>query len=130
MIKAPMKIIRLFTALACIPFFISCGGGSDSGCATGLGVLGGVVCGGSSTPNTAPVANAGLIQNVSLGTLVTLNGSASRDADNDPLTSNWQLTTKPPNPVPDLKLTPKAPPPFTADSRGPYTSTLTVNACK
>ena len=130
MIKAPMKIIRLFTALACIPFLISCGGGGDSGCATGLGVLGGVVCGGSSTPNTAPVANAGLIQNVSLGTLVTLNGSASRDADNDLLTYKWQLTTKPANSVAALTLDTTAAPQFTADLAGTYTITLIVNDTK
>jgi len=125
-----MKIIRLLTALACIPFLISCGGGGDSGCATGLGVLGGVVCGGSSTPNTAPVANAGLIQNVSLGTLVTLNGSASRDADNDPLTYKWQLTSKPASSLAALTLDTSAAPQFTADLAGTYTITLIVNDSK
>ena len=125
-----MKIIRLLTALACIPFLISCGGGGDSGCATVLGALGGVVCGGSSTPNTAPVANAGLIQNVSLGTLVTLNGSASRDADNDPLTYKWQLTSKPASSLAALTLDTSAAPQFTADLAGTYTITLIVNDSK
>ena len=127
MIKAPMKTIRLFTALACIPFLISCGGGGDSGCATGLGVLGGLVCGGSSTPNTAPVANAGLTQNVSVGTLVTLNGSLSRDADNEPLTYIWQLTTKPNNSLAAITSVTSAAPQFTADLAGTYTITLIVN---
>ncbi len=39
--------------------------------------------------NTAPVANAGADQTVEEGTLVTLNGTASSDADNDPLTYLW-----------------------------------------
>ena len=39
--------------------------------------------------NTAPVANAGPDQTVDEGTLVTLNGSASSDADSDPLTYEW-----------------------------------------
>ena len=126
MIKAPMKTIRLFTALACIPFLISCGGGGDSGCTTGLGALGGLVCG-SSTPNTAPVANAGLTQNVSVGTLVTLNGSLSRDADNEPLTYIWQLTTKPNNSLAAITSVTSAAPQFTADLAGTYTITLIVN---
>ena len=125
-----MKIHRLLTALACFPFLISCGGGGDSGCATVLGVLGGVVCGGSSTPNTAPVANAGLIQNVSVNMLVTLNGSSSRDADNDPLTYKWQLTTKPNNSVAALTSDTSAAPQFTADLAGSYTITLIVNDSK
>ena len=125
-----MKIQQLLTALACIPFLISCGGGGDSGCATGLGVLGGVVCGGSSTPNTAPVANAGTIQNVSVGTLVTLNGSASRDVDNDPLTYKWVLSSKPDKSVAALTLDTSAAPQFTADLAGTYTITLVVNDSK
>ena len=125
-----MKIQQLLTALACIPFLISCGGGGDSGCATGLGVLGGVVCGGSSTPNTAPVANAGMIQNVSVGTLVTLNGSASRDVDNDPLTYKWVLSSKPDKSVAALTLDTSAAPQFTADLAGTYTITLVVNDSK
>lgn len=51
---------------------------------------------GQSTPpvfNQAPVANAGPDQNVEAtrpsGALVTLNGGASTDADNDPLTYTW-----------------------------------------
>ena len=39
--------------------------------------------------NHAPVANAGSDQNVSVGTLVTLNGSGSSDADGDSLSFTW-----------------------------------------
>jgi hypothetical protein len=124
-----MKIHRLLTALALLPFLISCGGGGDSSCNAGLGILGGAVCGISgsgSTPNTAPVANAGLVQNVSLKTLVTLDGSASRDAENDTLTYLWELTAKPTNSVAALTVTTSAKPQFTADLAGTYTITLVV----
>ena len=54
------------------------GGGGDAGVA-----------------NVAPAANAGVAQNVTTGTLVTLNGSASSDANSDSLTYLWTLTSKP-----------------------------------
>ncbi len=45
--------------------------------------------------NVAPVANAGVAQNVVAGSLVTLDGSASSDANGDSLTYAWTLTSKP-----------------------------------
>ena len=45
--------------------------------------------------NTAPTANAGTDQSVTPGTLVTLDGSASSDPDNNTLTYSWSLTSKP-----------------------------------
>src|SRR3972149_12285395 len=43
----------------------------------------------ASTPNSAPISNAGPDQTVSPGSLVTLDGSASNDEDGNPLTYNW-----------------------------------------
>jgi len=39
--------------------------------------------------NTAPTAHAGAVQTVNEGSVVTLNGTASVDPDNDPLIYNW-----------------------------------------
>ena len=121
-----MKTLRNLSLLALLPILISCGGGGDSGCATGLGVLGGALCGGSS-PNTAPVANAGVTQNVRVASLVTLDGSGSRDADNDTLTYLWEMTAKPTGSVAALTSTTSASPQFNADLAGTYTITLVVN---
>ena len=121
-----MKTLRTLSLLALIPVLVSCGGGGDSGCSTGLGVLGSVVCS-KDTPNTLPVANAGVIQNVKVTTLVTLDGSGSRDTDNDPLTYLWEMTAKPTGSAAALTSTTSAKPQFTADLAGTYTITLVVN---
>jgi hypothetical protein len=121
-----MKTLRTLSLLALLPVLVSCGGGGDSGCATGLGVLGGAICG-SSSPNTAPVANAGVTQNVSVATLVTLDGSGSRDENNDILTYLWEMTAKPTGSVAALTSNTSAKPQFTADLAGTYTITLVVD---
>ena len=121
-----MKTLRTLSLLALLPVLVSCGGGGDGGCTTGLGVLGGAICG-SSSPNTAPVANAGFTQNVKVATLVTLDGSGSRDENNDTLTYLWELTAKPTGSVAALTSSTSAQPQFTADLAGTYTITLVVD---
>ncbi|GAB3838234.1 hypothetical protein GCM10028799_78530 [Kribbella italica] len=49
----------------------------------------------TSPVNQVPVANAGTAQTVNTGAAVTLDGSGSRDADNDPLTYTWTQTGGP-----------------------------------
>lgn len=95
-------------------------------------VLTGCGGGGGSTPNpapgnTAPVANAGVDQSVATGSTVTLNGGASADADGDPLTYNWTLTTKPSGSNAVLSSTTAVNPTFTADLDGSYVVSLVVN---
>lgn len=119
------KSLRALCLLALLPVLVSCGGGGGD-CSTSIGALGGVLCG-NSKPNTAPVANAGVIQNVSVATLVTLDGSGSRDADNDPITYLWELKTKPTGSVAALTSTTSAKPQFTADLAGTYTIGLIVD---
>jgi len=62
--------------------FAACGGG-------GSGDSGGT------TTNSAPTANAGADQSVDEQTTVTLDGSASGDADGDSLTHSWAQTAGP-----------------------------------
>lgn len=79
------------------------------------------------SPNTAPVANAGTTQNVVAGTLVTIDGSTSLDANSDPLTYAWTLTTKPDGSSAALSAATSAKPTFTADVAGTYVVSLVVN---
>lgn len=81
----------------------------------------------ASVANAAPVANAGTPQTVVAGSVVTLDGSASADANNDALTYQWTLTAKPVSSVAALNTPTIAKPSFTADLAGDYVATLTVN---
>ena len=89
-----MNLFKLFVALGGVSLLVACGGGGDN---CNLGAL---VCessGGSSGggANVAPVAHAGSNQVVVLGNMVTLNGSASSDANDDKLTYVWSLVYAP-----------------------------------
>jgi hypothetical protein len=77
--------------------------------------------------NVAPVANAGISQNVIAGAVVTLDGSDSSDANGDSLTYKWILTGKPSGSLATLYLSMSAKPIFNADIAGTYVGTLTVN---
>jgi hypothetical protein len=59
---------------------VACGGGGGSSSSSGGGT------------NTAPVANAGANQTVSAGVTVTLNGTASSDADGTIASYTWAQT--------------------------------------
>jgi hypothetical protein len=44
---------------------------------------------------SAPIANAGPDQSVSVGSMVQLTGAGSSDPDNDPLTDQWSFVSRP-----------------------------------
>ncbi len=77
--------------------------------------------------NQPPISIAGVAQNVTTGSTVTLDGSASRDANGDPLTYRWSLTSKPTGSIAWLAQSNSAMPTFTADLPGTYVATLIVN---
>lgn len=77
--------------------------------------------------NVAPVANAGIAQSITSGTLVTLNGSASSDANGDALTYAWALVSRPAGSNAALLASSGVRVTFTADTVGAYTASLVVN---
>ena len=58
--------------------------------------------------------------------LITLNGSASSDANGDPLTYSWSLTTKPAGSAAVLSNPTSVSPTFTVDRAGNYVAQLIV----
>jgi hypothetical protein len=81
----------------------------------------------ASSTNAAPVADPGVAQNVTTGSTVTLDGSFSRDANGDPLTYRWSLTSKPTGSTASLASSGSVKPTFIADLPGIYVATLIVN---
>jgi sugar lactone lactonase YvrE len=82
------------------------------------------------TENSRPVANAGLDQTVPLSSTVLLNGSASTDADGDPLTYQWSLLSKPSGSLSLLSNPGMVDPSFAVDKPGSYVVQLVVNDSK
>lgn len=124
-----MKKILTASCLGLALFVGGCGGGGGSG---GSGQTPPPVTPPPVTPppvvtNTAPTANAGPDQNVLTETSVTLDGSASSDADSDPLTYKWTFKSRPTGSVAVLSSLTDAKPTFTADVAGAYVATLIVN---
>jgi hypothetical protein len=80
------------------------------------------------TTNSAPVANAGPDQlSGRVGTMVTLDGAQSSDADGHALTYVWALTTRPAGSAAFLAGHTTTRPTFTPDLPGDYVAQLTVN---
>lgn len=77
--------------------------------------------------NIAPIADAGLDQEVFLHNTVSLDGGLSHDADGDPLTYAWTLTAVPEGSTAALSDPSYVAPYFIADKPGSYTVRLIVN---
>jgi len=80
-----------------------------------------------STTNSRPVADAGAAQTVTAGTPVQLDGSASRDADSDPITFTWSLTSLPPGSKAAITPADGVSPSFVPDLAGTYIAQLIVS---
>jgi len=81
----------------------------------------------ASVANSLPVAKAGANQNVVVGTSVTLDGTASTDANGDSLTYKWSLLYKPTGSLASLASASSSKPTFTADAVGTFVVSLIVN---
>jgi RHS repeat-associated protein len=77
--------------------------------------------------NSPPIANAGPDQTVFVGDIVTLNGSASSDADGDSLTFNWSFVSRPTGSAAVLSDPTAVNPAFLVDRAGSYTIRLIVD---
>lgn len=94
--------------------------GSDDSTADSITII-------SETSNSAPVADTGEDQNVATNTIVTLNGTASSDADGDSISYYWSFITVPLNSTAVLSNRTQASPTFEADKDGTYVIQLIVN---
>jgi RHS repeat-associated protein len=79
------------------------------------------------TANSRPVAGAGPDQTVFVGDKVQLDGSASRDADKDPLSFFWSIISKPDQSTTALNSSSEIKPTFVPDLSGLYVVQLIVN---
>ncbi|ACM18554.1 hypothetical protein Geob_0181 [Geotalea daltonii FRC-32] len=75
----------------------------------------------------APVANAGTSQSVTMGTVVTLDGSASTVGAGKTASYSWAIATKPSGGVASISNPTTVKPTFIPDVVGTYIFTLTVS---
>jgi len=135
--KQPLRSAALACLAATFGLLSACGGGGEGCSSVLLGSVAGSTCGSSGsasntpvsapTPNRVPVARTSASFSVVTGTLVTLNGSESSDADGQALTYEWSLISRPASSAASLQspLTPR--PTFTADANGTYVVSLRVH---
>jgi RHS repeat-associated protein len=80
-----------------------------------------------STTDVAPVANPGIAQTVTVGTVVALDGTGSTDSDARALTYAWSVTSKPAGSNAALSASAAAKPTIVVDLPGNYVIQLIVN---
>jgi PKD domain len=123
MLMNPVDLLRLVWILGLALILAACGGGGGSNATTADPPI----TPPTGTTNTAPVANAGAARNVSVAGVVSLDGTASSDADGHALTYLWAISSKPAGSAAVLTSSTAAKPAFTPDVSGNYVITLVVN---
>ncbi|MCG7499663.1 PKD domain-containing protein [Vibrio sp. Of7-15] len=98
-----------------MPLLVACNGGSDNSAND------------ENSNNQAPIAISGINQNVKTGDVVKLDGSNSVDKDQDLITYQWVIQSKPDNSEATLKNAQTVLPEFTADKSGTYIIELVVH---
>ena len=118
------KALLLFVSAIMLVFLFGCGGsgnGSSSSSAAATNPAD------ESPANFAPVADAGDNETVRPDDLVSLDGTASSDPDeNYPLSYSWQIITRPAGSSATLSDANTPTPSFTVDMDGDYTIQLVV----
>ena len=125
--KATATLCFKASCMGLLLLLSACGGGGDATCIAGLGSLVSAATNCGPAPNDAPVAKTGPIQNVSIDTLITLDGSASSDPNKDLITYKWEFTSKPAGSGASLVSDTSAKPTFKADIAGTYVIKLVVS---
>jgi hypothetical protein len=121
-----MNFTRRFIVSLLTLLLVACGGGGG-GCGAAGALVSSLACNTSQPANRAPIANAGVNQNITTNTIVTLTGLASSDADNNRLTYRWTIVSKPAGSSAILSSATVAQPTFAADRSGSYSFNLVVN---
>ena len=99
--------------LVCLASLTACGGGGNTN--------------NNENNEVAPVANAGVNQNVTINAVVALDGSNSSDTNSDTLSYQWMFTSIPENSNATISDENIINPTFIADQEGSYVVQLVVN---
>lgn len=111
-----MLLLKTILVSFILVVFLGCGGGSSGDSNNNV-----------SSQNSAPVANAGLDINSTIGTTITLDANGCSDADNDTLIYTWTIVSQPVGSTATLSDISIVNPTIDVDFAGDYVISLIVN---